>query len=89
VIQRRTFLGTALAVANASPLFAVLREERWDAAAEVLELATAAKLGLVALKMMLADVLWYVWWKPVGQPKLRPIVTAAASMTSSGGGVGR
>src|SRR6266849_2264886 len=42
-MQRRTFLGTALAVANASPLFAALRAERWDDAAKVLERATAAK----------------------------------------------
>ena len=42
-MRRRTFLGTALAVANASPLFAALRGERWDDAAEVLERATAAK----------------------------------------------
>src|SRR5437588_9278499 len=43
VMQRRTFLGTAFAVANASPLFAALRGERWDDAANVLEQATAAK----------------------------------------------
>src|SRR5438552_688917 len=43
VMQRRTFLGTALAVANASSLFAALRGERWGDAAEVLERATAAK----------------------------------------------
>src|SRR5215470_6419610 len=42
-MQRRTFLGTALAVASASPLFAALRGERWDDAAEVLERATARK----------------------------------------------
>src|SRR5213595_710072 len=42
-MQRRTFLGTALAVANAPPLFAALRGGRWDDAAEVLERATAAK----------------------------------------------
>jgi CubicO group peptidase (beta-lactamase class C family) len=42
-MRRRTFLGTALAVANAPPLFAVQRAVRWDAAAEVLERATAAK----------------------------------------------
>jgi CubicO group peptidase (beta-lactamase class C family) len=42
-MRRRTFLGTALAVANASPLFAALRGERWDDAAEVLERATAAR----------------------------------------------
>src|SRR5262245_64179134 len=43
VMQRRTFLGTALAVANASPLFAALGGGRWDDAAAVLEKATAAK----------------------------------------------
>src|SRR5882762_10637401 len=42
-MRRRTFLGTALAVANATPVFADLRRERWDDAAEVLERATAAK----------------------------------------------
>jgi CubicO group peptidase (beta-lactamase class C family) len=42
-MQRRTFLGTALAVANASSLFAALPEERWDDAAKVFERATAAK----------------------------------------------
>src|SRR6478609_5323216 len=42
-MRRRTFLGTALAVANASPLFAALRGQRWDDAAEVLERATADK----------------------------------------------
>src|SRR5919202_6323587 len=42
-MQRRTFLGTALAVATASPLFAALRGQRWDDAAEVLKRATAGK----------------------------------------------
>src|SRR5437763_10118968 len=42
-MQRRTFLGTAWAVANASPLFAALRGGRWDDAAAVLEGATAAR----------------------------------------------
>ena len=42
-MRRRTFLGGALALANASPTFAVYRAERWDDAAEVLERATAAK----------------------------------------------
>ncbi|MGH7170903.1 MAG: serine hydrolase domain-containing protein [Gemmataceae bacterium] len=42
-MRRRTFLGTALGVASASPLFATLREERWDDAAKVLERATATK----------------------------------------------
>jgi CubicO group peptidase (beta-lactamase class C family) len=42
-MRRRTFLGTAVAVANASPLFAALRRRRWDDAAEVLERATASK----------------------------------------------
>jgi CubicO group peptidase (beta-lactamase class C family) len=40
---RRTFLGTALACASASPLLAALRGRRWDDAAEVLERATADK----------------------------------------------
>lgn len=42
-MKRRTFLGTALAFAGGSPLFAALRRERWDDAAEVLEKATTAK----------------------------------------------
>ena len=42
-MKRRAFLGTALACAAAPPLFAALREKRWDAAAEVLERATASK----------------------------------------------
>jgi CubicO group peptidase (beta-lactamase class C family) len=42
-MQRRTFLGTALAVASVSPLFAALREKRWDDAAKVLEQATEGK----------------------------------------------
>src|SRR5712671_6784005 len=42
-MRRRTFLGTALTVANASPLFAAQRGPRWADAAEVLERATAAK----------------------------------------------
>jgi CubicO group peptidase (beta-lactamase class C family) len=42
-MQRRTFLGTALAVATTSPLSAALRGERWEEAAEVLERATAGK----------------------------------------------
>ena len=42
-MQRRTFLGTALAVATAPSLFAALRRERWDDAAKVLERATAVK----------------------------------------------
>ncbi len=42
-MQRRTFLGTALAVTTATPLFAALQKQRWDDAAEVLERATAGK----------------------------------------------
>src|SRR5438876_676721 len=42
-MQRRAFLGTALAATNASPLCAALRGGRWDEAAEVLERATASK----------------------------------------------
>ncbi len=43
-MQRRTFLGTALALATASPLFAALRGGRWDDAVAVLERATADNL---------------------------------------------
>jgi CubicO group peptidase (beta-lactamase class C family) len=43
VMQRRTFLGTALAMSGASRLFAALHAGRWDDAAAVLEQATAAK----------------------------------------------
>ena len=42
-MNRRTFLGTALAIATASPSFARPRRGRWDDAAEVLERAMAAK----------------------------------------------
>ena len=42
-MHRRTFLGTALSLATASPLLAALREKRWDGAAEVLERATTGK----------------------------------------------
>lgn len=46
-MQRRTFLGTALAVAGVSPLLspllAALRRQRWQDAAEALARATAAK----------------------------------------------
>src|SRR5262245_53601707 len=42
-MKRRTFLGTALAIAAAPPLFAALRGKRWEDAAEVLERATAAR----------------------------------------------
>jgi CubicO group peptidase (beta-lactamase class C family) len=42
-MQRRTFLGAALALANASPLLAALRDSRWDGGARVLGEATAAK----------------------------------------------
>jgi CubicO group peptidase (beta-lactamase class C family) len=42
-MQRRAFLGAALAAAGASPLFAALRAARWDDAAEVLERATATR----------------------------------------------
>jgi CubicO group peptidase (beta-lactamase class C family) len=43
MMQRRTFLRTALALTTASPLCAALREGRWDEAAGVLERATANK----------------------------------------------
>jgi CubicO group peptidase (beta-lactamase class C family) len=42
-MRRRTLLGTAFAMANASPLFAALRGGRWDDAADALNRATAAK----------------------------------------------
>ena len=42
-MQRRTFLGAALAASTATPLFAAVRTRRWDDAAEVLEQAAAAK----------------------------------------------
>lgn len=42
-MNRRMFLETALAVATAPRLFAALRGQRWDDAAEVLERATADK----------------------------------------------
>lgn len=42
-MDRRAFLGTALAVVNASSLLATLRAGKWDDAAEVLERATADK----------------------------------------------
>lgn len=42
-MKRRTFLGTALAVVNSSPLFAAANRGRFDDAAEVLERAAASK----------------------------------------------
>ena len=42
-MNRRTFLGTALALAAAAPSFADPRRGKWDDAAEVLERATADK----------------------------------------------
>ncbi|MGH7134296.1 MAG: serine hydrolase domain-containing protein, partial [Pirellulales bacterium] len=42
-MRRRTFLGAALAASTVSPMFAALRGQRWNDAAEVLERATAAK----------------------------------------------
>ncbi len=42
-MRRRTFLGTALAVATSSPLFAAPSGGRWEDAADVLQRATAAK----------------------------------------------
>ena len=41
-MKRRAFLGSALSIA-ASPLFATVRRERWDDAAEVLERAVTGK----------------------------------------------
>src|SRR5262249_55191456 len=56
MIDRRTFLGTALAMANSTPLFAALRGERWDDAAAVLERATAAKqVAAAALHVVQQD----------------------------------
>jgi CubicO group peptidase (beta-lactamase class C family) len=42
-MQRRKFLGTALAAATGSPLAAALSQQRWDGAVEVLERATTSK----------------------------------------------
>jgi CubicO group peptidase (beta-lactamase class C family) len=42
-MKRRTFLGAAAAFAAAPPLFPILRDRRWGAAAEVLERATTGK----------------------------------------------
>jgi len=42
-MRRRTFLGTGLAMVNASPLFGMQSGERWDEAARVLEQAAATK----------------------------------------------
>jgi CubicO group peptidase (beta-lactamase class C family) len=42
-MNRRTFLGTGLSIATASPLSAALRERRWEEAAAVLERATATR----------------------------------------------
>ena len=42
-MKRRMFLATTMAAASASRLFAALRGERWDDAADVLEQAAAAK----------------------------------------------
>jgi CubicO group peptidase (beta-lactamase class C family) len=42
-MNRRTFLGSALALAESSPLLAALRRGRWDDAVEVLQRATVDK----------------------------------------------
>src|SRR5499427_8233883 len=42
-MNRRTFLGTALAVAAGSPVFAAVRGKQWDDAADVLDKAAASK----------------------------------------------
>ena len=56
MINRRTFLGTALAMANSTPLFAALRGERWEDAADVLERATATKqVAAAALHVVQKD----------------------------------
>jgi CubicO group peptidase (beta-lactamase class C family) len=49
MMHRRTFLQSTVAMAGASPLFAALRGERWDDAADVLEKATAAKQVMAAV----------------------------------------
>lgn len=54
-MQRRRFLGTAVAVATVSPLFAALREERWDEAAKVLERATAKQVEAAVLHVAQRD----------------------------------
>ncbi len=41
-MQRRTFLGAALAFANSSSLFAAVRKQQWADAADVLQQATAS-----------------------------------------------
>lgn len=41
--RRRAFLGTALGMMSARPVFAALRAGRWDAAAEVLDQAVASR----------------------------------------------
>src|SRR6516165_5271233 len=51
-MQRRAFLGTALAVGNASSLFAALREDRWEDAASVLQRATATKQADAAVLLV-------------------------------------
>ena len=53
-MRRRTFLGTALALTNASPSFAVQRAGRWDAAAEVIEMRPLPALSTDDLRRALA-----------------------------------
>jgi CubicO group peptidase (beta-lactamase class C family) len=55
-MKRRTFLETALAFAAGSPSLAASRRERWDAAAEALERATARKqVDAAVLHVVQAD----------------------------------
>jgi CubicO group peptidase (beta-lactamase class C family) len=54
-MNRRTFLGSALAAANASPLLAALRAERWDDAAEVLKQATTKQVNAAVLHVAQSD----------------------------------
>lgn len=59
MMQRRTFLATALAASNASPLPAALAGGRWDDAAGVLERATAAgQVEAAVLHVAQGDSSW-------------------------------
>lgn len=55
-MQRRTFLGTALAASVGSPLSAAVRTQRWDDAAHVLQRAVAAgQVETAALHVVQGD----------------------------------
>ena len=56
-MKRRTFFGTALALAAGSPLFAAALRGRWDDAAEVLEQASADKQVPAAASVRMSDPL--------------------------------